>query len=129
MRLRGFIVPIYFLAAICVAAILVTHVGREVFPITDQGQVKVRIRAPSGTKLEATEEAVLKILGIVREAVGEDKIHKTLAFVGQQPPEYPINDVYKSGHPEPEEAVLRIALKQGLGVEIENFKGDLSEKR
>ena len=124
MRFRRVVVPVYILATLVLTAFLVVHVGREIFPIVDEGQFKVRIRAPSGTRLDVTEGVVLKVLDIIRGTVGEEKIHKTLAFVGQQPPEYPINDVYEwtSGT---QEAVLQVAMKQGSGVKIEKLKETL----
>src|SRR5262249_49969117 len=96
-------------------------VGTEIFPTVDAGQFQLRLRAPTGTRIQRTEEITLQALEAIQEMVGTDKVAITLAYVGVVPPSYPINNVYlwTSG---PEEAVLRVALKPGSGVRVEELK-------
>src|SRR5262249_54555406 len=96
--------------------------GMEIFPAVDAGQVQVRLRAPTGTRIQRTEEMTLQALDVIKDAVGgADNIDISVAFVGVPTPNYPINNVYlwTSG---PEEAVLRVALKRGSGVRVEDLK-------
>jgi multidrug efflux pump subunit AcrB len=95
--------------------------GTEIFPTVDSGQFQLRLRAPTGTRIQITEELTQEALGAIREAVGPDNVGITVSFVGVSTPNYPINNVYlwTSG---PEEAVLRVALKPGSGVRVEALK-------
>jgi multidrug efflux pump subunit AcrB len=95
-------------------------VGTEIFPTVDAGQFQMRLRAPTGTRIETTEQLTLKALQEIKEAVGPDNVKITVSYVGVVSPNYPINNVYlwTSG---PEEAVLRVALKPGA-ARIEQLK-------
>src|SRR5207247_5959988 len=70
----------------------------------------VRLRAPTGTRLERTEVIALKAQEVIKDSVGPDNVEITTTFVGVQTPNYPINTIYlfASGQ---HEAVLGVALK------------------
>src|SRR5262249_33543348 len=57
----------------------------------------------------------------IKEKVGRGNVAISVCYAGVVPPSYPINNVYlwTSG---PEEAVLRVALRPGSGVRIEELK-------
>jgi multidrug efflux pump subunit AcrB len=67
---------------------------------------------------------VLDVLQTIEAKVGADKIDLTLAYVGSIPSTYPINAVFQWSRG-PEEAILRIALKHGSGVNVERLKEEL----
>ncbi len=96
-------------------------VGTEIFPTVDAGQFQLRLRAPTGTRIQRTEELTLETLEAIKETVGPENVALTVAYVGVVPPSYPINTVYlwMGG---PEEAVLRVALKPGSGIRAEELK-------
>jgi multidrug efflux pump subunit AcrB len=97
------------------------RVGREIFPVVDSGYFQVRIKAPTGTRIERTEELAKEALRRIGEDVGQENIHTTVGYVGVAPSSYPINAVYMwTGGPE--EAILRIALKHGSGIRVEDLK-------
>jgi multidrug efflux pump subunit AcrB len=102
-------------------------VGTEVFPNVDSGQFQLRLRAPTGTNFQRTEQLTLEALEAIKQTVGPDNVAITVCYVGVASPNYPINNVYlwSSG---PEEAVLRVALKPGRGVRIEALKEQLRDK-
>ena len=102
-------------------------VGTEIFPNVDAGQFQLRLRAPTGTKFQRTEELTLEALETIKEAVGPDNVEITISYVGVVPPNFPINNVYlwTCG---PEEAVLRVALKRGSGIRIEALKEELRKE-
>jgi multidrug efflux pump subunit AcrB len=99
-------------AAGCALVLLLAgpRLGTEIFPRTDTGQFQLRLRAPTGTRIERTEVMALKALDVIRDQVGAGNVAITTDFVGVQPPSYPINTIYlwTSG---PQEAVLQVALK------------------
>jgi multidrug efflux pump subunit AcrB len=102
--------------------------GTEIFPKVDSGQFQLRVRAPDGTALEDTEALARDVLEeIAREAGGEKKVDITVSLVGTASYNYPINAIYlwTSG---PQEAVLRVALKRGSGIRLEEFKNRLRER-
>jgi multidrug efflux pump subunit AcrB len=106
------------------AAILVGVGGRlgwEIFPATDAGEFRLRLRAPDGTHITKTEQIAIEVLDAIREQVGAEHVDLTLGYVGSIPSSYPINGVYQWSRG-PEEALLRIALKHGSGVSTEAMK-------
>jgi multidrug efflux pump subunit AcrB len=124
MRHKFWIVLGYALLTLSLAAFLIIHVGREIFPIVNEGQFKLRIRAPTGSHIDTTEAYVQQVLKIVNQTAGAANIHESLAFIGQQPPEYAINNIYQwsSG---PQEALLEVALKEGTPIHVEELKEEL----
>jgi multidrug efflux pump subunit AcrB len=115
------------LLAICTALVVIASLvaypllGRELFPTVDTGQFQVRLRAPTGTRVERTEEITLKALGVIAEEAGDDNVAITLSYVGTQPPTYPINTIFlwTSG---PQEAVVRVAFRQASGIRLAHFR-------
>lgn len=99
--------------------------GTEIFPRVDAGQVQVRLRLPTGTRMERTEEATQKILGLV-DSITNKQVEISSAFVGTQPSSYPVNliHLWTSGS---NEAVIKINLKKGSGIAIEDFKEQLRQ--
>ena len=124
VRWRWRLVPGY-LAVSCVALMLAgSQLGREIFPAVDTGQFLLRLRAPTGTRIERTEEIARKALDLIAEAVGSDQVEATVGYVGVTPPSFPNQSVYLWTRG-PEEAVLRVALKHESGVRIEALKSQL----
>ena len=83
----------------------------------------MRVRAPSGTRVERSELIVQDILRAVEEAAGEGNIETSIAFIGVQPSSFPVNLIvlWTGG---PHEAVVRIAFKSDAGVST----GDIEEQ-
>lgn len=116
------IVAICYLAVTALAiALIYPQLGRELFPTVDTGQFQVRLRAPTGTRVERTEVMTLKLLDLIKQTAGANNVEISLAFVGTVPSSYPINTIYlwTSG---PQEAVLRVALRPHSGVRIAELK-------
>ncbi len=127
VRLRWLIVPAYLAAAAVVIWLVGGQLGREIFPKVDAGQFQLRLRAPTGTRIERTEEIAVQALAAIRDQVGADNVAISLGYVGVVPSSYPINGVYQwmSG---PEEAVLRVALKEDAGLNTEKLKQELRDE-
>jgi multidrug efflux pump subunit AcrB len=92
--------------------------GSEIFPDVEAPLLQIRLRAPTGTRIEQTEPLVLKAIDSIKEIIGPDKVSITSDYVGTQPASYPVDLIYlfTAG---PQEAVVRVALK-------EKVKGDES---
>jgi len=111
---------------LCVAVVTVvgSRLGMEVFPTIDAGQFRLRLRAPDGTHFTRTEQLAQQVIEIVKENVGADNVELTLGYAGTVPTTYPINAVYQWSRG-PEEAILRVALREQSGISIEQLKEDL----
>ncbi|MFA5910769.1 MAG: efflux RND transporter permease subunit [Vicinamibacterales bacterium] len=106
---RGVTVIGYLVACAAVLAVLLPRLGVELFPVTGSDQLQMRLRAPTGTRIERTEPLTLRVLEAVKNEVGADNVSISTAFIGVQPASYPINTIYlwTSG---PHEAVLLVSL-------------------
>jgi RND family efflux transporter MFP subunit len=122
-RGRWLLAPVYLAGAAALILLAWLLLGTEIFPNVDAGQFQFRLRAPTGTRIERTEELAKQALDIIKKEVGEQNVATPLAYVGAIPSSYPINTIYlwTSG---PEEAVMRVALKRDSGFKV----ADLQEK-
>jgi multidrug efflux pump subunit AcrB len=126
-RLRWVALACYLLI-VCAGTFLIgRNLGTDIFPNVDTGQFQLRLRAPTGTRVERTEVIALKALDAIKAEAGGDNVAITLGFVGAQPPSYPINTIHlwTSG---PHEAVLRVALRKGSGIRLNEMKERLRRK-
>jgi multidrug efflux pump subunit AcrB len=121
------VVPAYLVAAVAVIFLVGRTLGLEIFPKVDAGRFQLRLRAPDGTRFEKTEQLTLAALRAIEEEVGTNKIEASVGYVGLIPSSYPINAIFQwtGGN---EEAILRVALKQGSKVDIEALKERLRKK-
>src|SRR5215510_3108421 len=127
IRWRWGVAAAYAGTAAVLLFVLVPLMHLEIFPSTDSGQFQVRLRAPTGTRIERTEVMTLKALDIIRNEVGPENVEIESDFVGVQPPNYPVNTIYlfTSG---PHEAVMLVALKPTAGVRGDDLKESLRRR-
>ena len=99
-------------SACAIVYIMVPKMGTEIFPESDSKLMRIRLRAPTGTRVEETERIVLRALDVIKSEAGPDNIAITSDFVGIIPSSYPVDliHLFTSG---PQEAVIQIALKAG----------------
>jgi multidrug efflux pump subunit AcrB len=114
---------LFIFSSIVLLVALFSMTGTEIFPKVDTGQTQLRLRLPTGTRVERTEDATRKILGMA-DSISNGQVEITSAFVGTQPSSYPVSliHLWTSG---PNEAVIKINLRKGSGVAIEVFKEQL----
>ncbi len=126
-RLRWVALAGYLVIVLAGIFLIGRNLGTDIFPNVDTGQFQLRLRAPTGTRVERTEVIALKALDAIKAEAGNDNVDITLGFVGTQPPNYPINTIYlwTSG---PHEAVLLVALRKGSGIRLSEFKERLRKK-
>lgn len=120
-KLRLLLVPAYLVATGAALVIVAPQLGTEIFPTADTGQFLLRLRGPTGTRIERTEEMALKTLEIVEELAGPGNIESSVGYVGAFPSQYPVQYIYHwtCG---PEELSLRISLRHGSGVRVPDLK-------
>jgi multidrug efflux pump subunit AcrB len=127
LRVRWLLVPAYLGAAGLVIYGVGSRLGLEIFPQVDAGRFQLRLKAPTGMRIEATEAIVRDVLAAIREEAGADAVEISVAYVGLIPSSYPINAIYQwSGGPE--EAFLRVALHEDAGVDVEALKRRLRDR-
>jgi multidrug efflux pump subunit AcrB len=126
VAMRWLIVPAYLAGAVLAIFVLYKSVGREIFPVVDAGQFALRLRAPAGTRLEETEQTLLKALDVIKNQVGKDNVALTLGYCGVQAGAYPVNVIHlwTSGS---EEAYVQVQLKQGA-ARVADLKETLRKK-
>ncbi|MCX6854371.1 MAG: efflux RND transporter permease subunit, partial [Verrucomicrobia bacterium] len=106
---RHILVPAYLGGTLFAISLFIPFLGTEIFPQIDAGQLQLRLRAPTATRLETTEQIATRTLAIIGE---EAPIATSMGLVGVHAPNYPVNLIHQwnSG---PEEATLQIQLKDG----------------
>jgi multidrug efflux pump subunit AcrB len=87
-------------------------IGTEIFPDANGPVLRMRLKAPVGTRIEETEPMVLDALDLIRKNVGKDNVEITSDYMGVQPSSYPVNliHLFTSG---PEEAFVQVQLRHG----------------
>jgi multidrug efflux pump subunit AcrB len=100
----------YLAGAFALLYILLPHLGTELFPDANAAILRLRLRAPAGTRIEETERIVLRALGRIQRDVGEDHVLISSDFMGVVPSSYPVDliHLFTSG---PQEAIIQVALK------------------
>jgi multidrug efflux pump subunit AcrB len=71
-----------FLVLFAMSFLLYPLVGLSFFPRTDAGQFVVNVKAPTGTRLEATESYVKRVENIVRQVVPADELNSVVSNIG-----------------------------------------------
>jgi multidrug efflux pump subunit AcrB len=132
MAFRWALVGVYIVVAGLLIWLVGGRLGTEIFPTVDTGQFQLRLRAPDGTRIERTEEIARQALDIIKQEAGQNRngesnVAISLGYVGLIPSSYPINTIFLWTRG-PEEAVLRVAFKEGSGVRVEDLKHRLREE-
>jgi len=124
LGLRWVVIGAYLVATVAFIAIVFPRMGTEVFPAVETKQLQLRLRAPTGTRLERTELIEMKAMDVIKNLVGADNVEITTGFIGVQTPNYPINTIYlfASGQ---HEAVVGVSLKPDAPAVTEALKEQL----
>ncbi len=112
LRLRWPAAIVYLGVSFGIVALLLPRMGTEIFPDSRAPLLRLRLRAPAGTRVEETERIVLRALDVIRREAGPDNIQITSDFVGVVPSSYPVDliHLFTSG---PQEAIVQVALRPG----------------
>ncbi len=63
-------------------SLLFTELGQDFFPTVDAGQIRMHIRAPSGTRLEETEKLFTRVEAVVRKIIPPHEVATILSNIG-----------------------------------------------
>jgi len=110
LRLRWPLVLGYLAVAFGLLYVLLPRIGTELFPDANAPLLRVRLRAPAGTRIEETERIVLRALNVIQQDAGKDNVQITSDFLGVVPSSYPVDliHLFTSG---PQEAIIQMAVK------------------
>jgi multidrug efflux pump subunit AcrB len=110
LRLRWPVAIVYLAASMALLYLLVPRMGTELFPDANAPLIRIRLRAPAGTRIEETERIVLHALGVIQQDAGKDNVILTSDFMGLIPSSYPVDliHLFSSG---PQEAIIQVAVK------------------
>ncbi|PWU01302.1 MAG: acriflavin resistance protein [Terriglobia bacterium] len=110
LRLRWPLVLVYLAAAFGLLYVLLPRMGTELFPDANAPLLRVRLRAPAGTRIEETERFVLRALRVMEQDAGKENVEITSDFTGVVPSNYPVDliHLFTSG---PQEAIIQVAVK------------------
>jgi multidrug efflux pump subunit AcrB len=107
-----FIVPSIAVLVVASGAVLFTLVGRDFFPVIDGGRIQLHVRAPAGTRIEATERLFQEIEDKIREAIPEHDRELIVDNIGL--PARPYNLAFTDGSTiGVNDGVILVALKDG----------------
>lgn len=122
----GILILLFLSVSIGLAAWSYSTLGKDIFPKTEAGQFKVRLRLPDGTRLERTEESTKALLSLIDSLAGKQNISITSAFVGVHPSSFPINAIHlwTSGQ---HEALLSVNVQKNAGIVIDALKEKIRE--
>jgi multidrug efflux pump subunit AcrB len=127
LRFRWVLVAGYLAASGAFIYILFPRLGAEIFPRIETRQIQLRLRAPTGTRVERTELIALKAMDVIKQRVGPENVEITTGFMGVQAPSYPVNTIFlfTSGQ---HEAVLRVALRPAAPAVTDEMKEELRRR-
>ena len=110
LRLRWPLAIVYLAGAFAILYLLLPGIGTELFPDANAPLLRVRLRAPAGTRIEETERIVLHALSLIQNDAGANNVVITSDFMGVVPSSYPVDliHLFTSG---PQEAIIQVAVK------------------
>jgi multidrug efflux pump subunit AcrB len=107
-----FIVPAIAVVIVASGAVLFTMVGRDFFPAIDGGRIQLHVRAPAGTRIEATERLFQAIEDKIRQVIPESDRELIVDNIGLPARSY--NLAFTDGSTTGvNDGVILVALKDG----------------
>ena len=127
VAVRWPVVGLYLLGTVGILYFVGGGLGTDIFPRMDTNSLQLRVRGPSGTRVERTERIAQQVLDAVGDIVGPENVEKSIAFVGVQPSSFPVNLIFLwTGGPH--EAVMRIALNPESGIPTAQVEEELRKR-
>ena len=126
MQHRKLIVGIYLIVILGAAGFCYVHIGKDLLPKTNNGQLQLRMREPQGTRLEVTERTTKDVFYIIDTTV-DHHVAITSAYVGIVPSSFGTSNLYvfNSGT---QEAVIQINLDEEYKVKMEELKETIRKR-
>ena len=114
---RRVVVASYLAASVGFVVLVGPRLGRELFPRVNSGQMQMRVRPPAGTEFKLTTQVAERTFDVIAEVAGKDNVEITMGYVGATPPMFVINAAYLWSRG-PEDAMLRVGLKEGSKIDV-----------
>ncbi len=109
---RRIVVAAVALVVLAGGAVLLTQVGRDFFPVIDGGRIQLHVRAPAGTRIEATERIFQAVEDKIREIIPDRDRELIVDNIGL--PARPYNLAFTDGSTTGvNDGVIMVALKDG----------------
>jgi multidrug efflux pump subunit AcrB len=109
---RRCIVPVAAGLMLALGGVMFAMVGRDFFPAIDGGQIKLHVRAPAATRIEATERIFQVIEDKIREVIPADERDLIVDDIGV--PQRSYNLAFTDGSTiNVNDGVILISLKEG----------------
>ena len=109
---RRLIVPVFAILLLALGAVLFLNVGRNFYPPVDGGQIKLHVRAPAGTRLEATSRIFQEVEDKIRKVIPVQDLDLIVDNIGVNAVAY--NLAFSDGSTiGPNDGVILMALKDG----------------
>jgi multidrug efflux pump subunit AcrB len=110
LKVRWPLVILYLAVSIGLVWVLLPRMGTEIFPDANAPLMRLRMRAPTGTRIEVTERLLLGALDVLKREIGPGNVEITSDFLGLIPSSYPVDliHLFTSG---PQEAIIQVAMK------------------
>jgi multidrug efflux pump subunit AcrB len=106
------IIPIGMALVLLLGAVMFAMVGRDFFPAIDGGQIQLHVRAPAGTRIEATERVFQEVENKIREVIPADQRELIVDNIGL--PARPYNLAFSDGSTiGVNDGVILVALREG----------------
>jgi multidrug efflux pump subunit AcrB len=102
-----------FAGALC----LYPRIGREFFPQVDAGQIAISVRAPSNSRLDATERRVAEVEKLVEQAIPPNERAMIISEIGLNPD---WSAAY-TGNAGQQDAVLRVQLTERRSLTAQQY--------
>ena len=107
-----FIIPGVMVLILVLGGVMLTVVGRDFFPDIDGGQIQLHVRAPAGTRIEATERIFQAVEDKIREIIPESERALIVDNIGLPARSY--NLAFTDGSTiGVNDGVILVALKEG----------------
>ncbi len=125
--LRYPVVGAYLMICCGVIAVLLNNIGREIFPPAGGSEFRVRLTAPTGTRVEVVDQQVQTLIREVKSIAGRENFEATLGYAGQQPPNFVISSAFlwTAG---PHQAVMDFRLREDAHIDMNKFKDQLRQR-
>jgi multidrug efflux pump subunit AcrB len=85
---RWLIIPVVAVLMLALGGVMLTVVGRDFFPAIDVGQIKLHVRAPAATRIEATERIFQEIEDKIRKVIPRRELDLVVDDIGVPPRPY-----------------------------------------
>lgn len=123
MKRRVTVIAAAFATLIGVLIVFGAQLKREFFPEVDAGYFEMTVRAPSGTRIEVTEQKVSVVEQFIKDEIGED-LELVISELGLTP-DWSAAFTQNSG---PMDAVLKIQLKEHRHFSAQEYVGRVRRK-